>query len=195
MALSLIIPTTGRETLITALESALFQLYPEDECIVVRHGHSVETEKLVASFPATRYYEEFTDSPYGSDRRNLGMDKATGDYFVFLDDDNALADGALRAIRQKIEEYPGHALFFRLDQGPQGSYGPSNWYVADLTPNNISVENIVVPNDNKTPRWVYGEGPNNEDSKFARQCAELYPYEFIDVITHHYRPHTYYDTK
>ena len=37
-----------------------------------------------------------------SDARNVGIEKATGDFYVFLDSDDMLVDGAIEVLKKKI---------------------------------------------------------------------------------------------
>lgn len=186
MSLSIILPTINRPTLRAAIESVVPQLKLADELIVIGHGVLPKVAYAVSQYPKTRYFEDYTDSPYGADRRNVGMDYAYGSHFVFLDDDDILLPNALTIIRAQIRQQPEHLLFFRITQGV---HGISNWYIDKFIPHNIACANIVVPNTAITPRWTTPHD-DTEDWVFIKTCAEVFPYSFIDEVTHHYRPDT-----
>ena len=91
---SIIIPTYNRAALLTqAIESALAKTHPV-EVLVVDDGSTDETQKVVAQFGnAVKYYWKENSGAGGA--RNLGIEKAQGEYFIFLDDDDLLLPTAV----------------------------------------------------------------------------------------------------
>ena len=90
--ISIVMPTRNRETFIgDALKSVLNQSYQNLEIIVQNNNSKDNTEKIVKSFkdPRIRYYKSNDDLSLLSNWSGA-LNKAKGDYFLRLDDDNIL---------------------------------------------------------------------------------------------------------
>jgi len=96
--LSIVVATTGRSTLGSAIESATSQMLPGDEILVV--------------------FDDTGDA--GDTPRNKVLDSLHGTHIMFLDDDDELVPGALEIVRAFAEERPGRFGFFQGDRGPTG---------------------------------------------------------------------------
>jgi len=82
MKISLIIPSLNDPTLAHTLKALSNQTYPPDEIIVVGR----DEKNALASFPQVRFID--TLQPASAARaRNLGMQEARGDIFLFTDAD------------------------------------------------------------------------------------------------------------
>ena len=195
MSLSIILPTVNRPTLRAAIESVVPQLNFADELIVIGHGDLSEARIICAEYPKVRYFEEFTKSRMGGDRRNLGMNHAYGSHFVYLDDDDVLKPDALEIIRKNIKLYPDHLLFFRMEIHPMPLAAglflyPKIWGDESIHEGNNICANVVVPNSVDAPKWVSMPTCNpNEETVYIEKCSKYFPYKFIDAVTHIYRPH------
>lgn len=90
---SVIIPTYGRpDNLKRAIDSVIEQTYKNIEIIVIddnginsKKGH--ETSTLVRHYPHIIYIKLEKNSGGGM-ARNKGIERASGDYITFLDDDD-----------------------------------------------------------------------------------------------------------
>lgn len=93
---SIIIPAYNRADLIgETLDSVLSQTYMDWECLVVDDGSTDGTDKVVAEFVKKdqrfRWYSKSFKLPKGpSSSRNYGLEKANGEFVVFLDSDDLL---------------------------------------------------------------------------------------------------------
>lgn len=101
--LSIITPTWNRANLLTlCVESRRRQILGglQVEHIVVFDGPHEPTKRFDAyKWNDVRVYElEEHQNDYGSDARNLGLEKAKGRYVCFWDDDNYFHDNALSTI-------------------------------------------------------------------------------------------------
>lgn len=94
---SIIIPTYNNEKyIISAIQSVLNQNYLNIECIVVNDGSTDETAFVIANSIAERKISYYYQENKGvSAARNLGIEKSTGDYLLFLDADDILAPNAI----------------------------------------------------------------------------------------------------
>ena len=112
--LSLIIPTHNRAgQLLAALESVVRQDLPRDEweCVVVSNNSTDDTEARFAAFAAAhpgcglRLVAE--EGPGVSYARNRGLREAQAPLVAFIDDDERVNEGFLRAYLEFFETRPG----------------------------------------------------------------------------------------
>ena len=89
--ISVILPTLNRPTLKEALESVFKQSYSDFEIILVDTTGELKARSVFEEFKneKLRYFSSsrLLNSAEG---RNFGIKKATGDFFVFFDDDDVL---------------------------------------------------------------------------------------------------------
>lgn len=103
--ISIIITTwNSEETIISAIQSAINQEYEDLEIIIIDDGSVDNTEKKVAEFikdyKNIKYYKK--ENTGVSDTRNFGIRRATGEYIIFLDDDDYLEKGLLKNLKPYI---------------------------------------------------------------------------------------------
>jgi len=100
---SIIIPTFNRADIVSnAIKSILGQTYTNWELIVVDDGSTDNTEEVVNSFGDTRIKYFYKKNEERSIARNFGIDKATGEYISFLDDDDYYLPEFLSVFYEKI---------------------------------------------------------------------------------------------
>lgn len=94
--ISVIIPVyNGEKHLKEAIESALNQVFKPYEIIVVNDGSTDETQAVITSFGSR--IKAFSQDNLGSGAaRNLGVEKAAGNYLAFLDADDIWTPTRLR---------------------------------------------------------------------------------------------------
>ena len=111
--ISLVIPTHNRAAqLVAALESVVRQDLPRDEweCVVVSNNSTDDTEARFAAFAAAhpgcglRLVAE--EGPGVSYARNRGLAEARGGIVVFIDDDERVNEGFLRAYADFFDSHP-----------------------------------------------------------------------------------------
>lgn len=105
--LSIIVPTPDGDGLDTLLASLDPQLRPDDEVLIIGDTHDDPLSHLAAAIEGRG--EPYRFLPYdaghhcwGHCQMNYALTQATGDYLVFIDDDDTFAPGALAIIRQRI---------------------------------------------------------------------------------------------
>lgn len=106
MKFSVIIPVYNRpDEMAEMMESLAAQTEKNFEVVVVEDGSSLpcreEVEKY-ASVLETAYY--FKPNTGRSHTRNYGMEKATGDYFLFFDSDCILPSGYMHELNRCLQE-------------------------------------------------------------------------------------------
>ncbi len=101
---SVIIPTYNRgDFIVQTLDSVLEQTYRPIEVLVVDDGSTDDTEKVVKEWRKEHQTDVFIikylhqDNAGAPTARNTGMDHATGRYLQFLDSDDLLLPGKLKA--------------------------------------------------------------------------------------------------
>jgi glycosyltransferase involved in cell wall biosynthesis len=144
---SVIVPTSGRPSLVQTLASIVEQLEPGDEVIVLRDDS-----------------DDLGDTP-----RNEAMPRARGTHLLFMDDDDQYAKGALARIRRFAEEHPGRIGIFRM----RYLDGRLLWRHPALEYRNVSTQLFVVPNvPGKLGRWER-RGATIGDYVFISETAKL----------------------
>ncbi|MGP2441165.1 bifunctional glycosyltransferase/CDP-glycerol:glycerophosphate glycerophosphotransferase [Streptomyces sp. JW3] len=105
---SVIVPAYQVQAYLPAcLESVLSQSFPDFELIAVDDASPDACGDIVDEFaardPRVRPVHLPANQGLGP-ARNAGMSQATGDYLVFLDGDDTLTPGALRAVADRLKE-------------------------------------------------------------------------------------------
>ncbi len=107
---SVIVPTHNRSELLRqAVDSIVRQCYPLIEIIVIANGCRDDTESIVAKIqykhPKTIIFLKFDETLGGGKARNIGIDKAQGEYIAFLDDDDRWHPDKLATQVKLLNEY------------------------------------------------------------------------------------------
>ena len=112
---SLIIPCCDVEPYVReCLDSVLSQRFQSWECLVGVEASRDKTEEVVREYAERDpRIKVFTGPRSGScsASRNTGTDMATGEYVIFLDGDDTIAEGSLQRIYDKMAERPGADLY------------------------------------------------------------------------------------
>lgn len=107
LRISLIVPVFNRAGEINALlESLTKQDDKEFECIIVEDGSSAPCREICEKFRDKLNLKYFFKENEGrSIARNYGMDRADGDYFVFVDSDCILPPDYFSRLRARLKEH------------------------------------------------------------------------------------------
>lgn len=102
--LSLIIPLYNRpDEIRELLESLCTQSHGDFEVVVVEDGSSVKSDEIVHSFSnrlSISYFYKENSGPGQS--RNYGAERASGNYFIFLDSDCIIPEHYIEAVRSSL---------------------------------------------------------------------------------------------
>lgn len=103
---SVILPTHNRASLLPrAIESALPQLLPCDELIVVDDGSTDGTSAVMEPYrDRVRFVSHSNQGPGAA--RNHGIRLSSGDYVTFLDDDDEYLPHRLEIMRTVLDRFP-----------------------------------------------------------------------------------------
>ena len=97
-----------------ALDSVMKQSFGDWECICGIEESKDKTEEILREIADNdSRVRIFTHPRSGScsATRNIGIDMAQGEYVIFLDGDDSIADGSLARIAEKIKARPGADLY------------------------------------------------------------------------------------
>lgn len=112
---SIIVPCCDVEPYVReCLDSVLNQPFMDWECVVGVEKSKDATEAIVREYAAKDpRFRVFTGPRSGScsASRNTGIDLAQGEYVIFLDGDDTIADGCLQRLHDKIAARPGADIY------------------------------------------------------------------------------------
>lgn len=140
-SVSVVIPAYNHANYIEeSIHSVRSQGYPDVEIIVVNDGSPDGTGAILAPCVAShqiRYIEQ--PNRGAASARNRGLMEATGEFVIFLDDDDLSEDGSIRAQVDELSRLPGHVAVagcsVTLTDGvlgeppdfPSADYGPADF--------------------------------------------------------------------
>ena len=118
MKFSIIVPVYNVESyLCECLESLVRQDYGDFEIVLVNDGSTDNSPNICKEYEnrynKVRYYSK--DNGGLSDARNFGMKKAQGDYLIFVDSDDWIADETLKKFA-KVLDTPVDVLITRITE-------------------------------------------------------------------------------
>ena len=96
------------------LDSVVKQPFADWECLLGVEESKDDTEKIAREYSERDpRFKVFTGPRSGScsASRNTGIDMATGEYIIFLDGDDTIAEGSLQRLHDKIAARPGADLY------------------------------------------------------------------------------------
>ena len=112
---SFVVPCCDVEPYIEeCLRSILNQSFQDWECLINIETSKDKTEEIIREITAgDPRFRIFTGPRTGScsESRNIGIDNARGEYVIFLDGDDTIADGCLERLHEKICANPGADLY------------------------------------------------------------------------------------
>ena len=116
---SIIVPTYNRAHMIsTAIESVLAQTYKNWELIIVNDGSGDNTEEVVKNYTShdSRIKYFYQEKKGRSAARNHGIEKSSGQYISFLDDDDYYLKDFLLEFYKEIEKQEFAKAIFMCEQ-------------------------------------------------------------------------------
>lgn len=106
MLISIIIPTFNRSNLLVeAVDSVLSQDFVEKEIIVVDDGSTDDTSQQMSQFGNKMIYIKIKNAGV-SKARNIGIERARGEYIAFLDSDDLWLPKKLSYQMEYFEKHP-----------------------------------------------------------------------------------------
>lgn len=130
MKLSIIIPTHNRaESLKRTMDSIVaLQDEADSEFVIVDNNSTDDTKKVVESYSRIARYV-FEKNTSFTKARGTGAENATGDIFLYLDDDVIVRSGSLKEIVSIFSQYPDCGVIAAKIL-PQYEEEPPDWALA-----------------------------------------------------------------
>lgn len=193
---SLIIPTYNRASLIgDTLCSALDQIYPLYEVIVIDDGGNDNTQEIIDNLGSEKikYYKKKNGERGAA--RNFGWQVARGDYVTFLDSDDLLYNNYFEVASNFIlqEDYPTcFAQSYEIKDGLTKAVKTKAYHTPNKTINNEIVSgNFISCFGVFLKKELIEQACFEEDRLFAGtedwllwlQLAARYPFLFNNKIT------------
>lgn len=169
---SVIVPTVGRRTLTRTLQRLRLEDSGDLQVIVVSDGRRPRAEKIVGrvgrGWPALEYVTGPRTKWWGDAQRMEGIQRAQGDYLLFIDDDDVYRRGAFTTIRQAASEHPNRIIVFRM-MWP----GTILWAAPKLTHGNVGTPMMLIPNvPGRVGSWATAK-QYASDFYFLEECIRL----------------------
>lgn len=205
---SVIIPVYNRDVLIVeTLHSVRSQSYINWECIIVDDGSTDDTVAVVKEFcnQDKRFflYSRIENCKKGANTcRNIGVSKSSGDYLLFLDSDDILADECL-ANRVQTMESNSNLDFAVFDMGLLRNGEKEDYAYPDLSKKNKEeLEKLFItgplPWNMTRPFWkknffeqvgTFNENLRNfDDDEFNfRAIQQTIAFQFFRITDCYYR--------
>ena len=167
--ISVITPTIGRPSLAKMLSIVVPQLVKGDEVLVVGDGPTPAARKIVESFKSSfiKYEEHGPIWNYGNPQRNLAMSKATGQFLMFVDDDDPVP-GNVGIVKKAVAAIPDRPHMFKISIPGRGLFPNVRKVACGI----VSGQGFVPPNIKRLlGKW---SGRYVADFDFISSTAALY---------------------
>ena len=187
---SVIIPTYNRAGIIDrAIESVLAQTYQNWELIVVDDGSTDNTKEIVMSYNDERIKYFWKENEERSIARNYGIEKASGNYISFLDDDDYYLPEFFQEFNKKIIAENIPVAVFMCDEYTEDDEGNRklNYTPRHLLNNPVrmlweiqtSIRPFVIHRDIFKKEIFKEECPYGQDFHLAIRIVLKYPLFYI----------------
>lgn len=118
--ISIIIPTYNREDLIQkTLDSILAQSETNWECLLIDDGSTDQTWNVLQNYSSRDkrfkiFQRQDFNKPKGANAcRNIGIEKSSGDFILFLDSDDLLGFNFLSSVKDKITNTKNDLIIYQ----------------------------------------------------------------------------------
>lgn len=146
--LSVICPTIGRVSILDTIAAYLPQLSKDDEFIVVADGPIPEARALCSSLPLTYLETPEHIGDYGCTPCDYAIERAKGDYVLFIGDDDLPTSEAVSIIKKGLSLRPELPHLF-------ATYHTNRVLLDSLECGHVTGQQIVIPRDmSKMPKMA-----------------------------------------
>lgn len=165
MKLSIIIPVYNAEKYIDrCIQSILINQFKDYEIILIDDGSTDRSLNIIQKY-ANEYIHVFSNKNHGVGyTRNYGLNKAKGEYIIFIDSDDYIDQDYLSTLLDSIDGYNVCISGVRFVDTKYKSLGTrkavnSNWgkYQLPLTAGKIFKKSYILENNILYPEYAIGE--------------------------------------
>ncbi len=192
---SVICRTVGRPELIKALESIASQNYPHIELVLV-NATKIDLsafETLLESLNTVKVYPE--QALKRSDAANAGLEAASGDYLMFLDDDDWIDTDHIASLTDYLNTHDEiRAVYSSVQKSNSKGENIPYVFAHDYDPLTLMRDNYIPIHSMLFSRSLLDEGCRfdeefdiYEDWDFWLQLSRYTNFHHIDKISAHYR--------
>lgn len=179
---SVIVPVHNAEKYMRRGMNSIFsQDFKDFEAVIVLDSCTDESEYIVNEYTAyTTHKKLYTDFGRAGMARNAGLDAATGEWILFMDDDDWFLPGAFEAIAQELEKQKEiDVLAFCFEWKGQGIaiQRPGRVYPAIW---NKAWRREFIGSE-RFPDWIH-----TDDLGFAWKMHPRARFGFLNVPLYHY---------
>lgn len=146
MKLSVIMPVyNAQEYIKTAIESVLHQDFDDFELIIVNDGSDDNTLNVINQFDDSRISLINQPRKGPGAARNRALERAAGEYIMFLDSDDFFLDDALKTAYAEAKANDSDISIFQIIKYCNGEFSQNDWFGLDNFPDEL--ENRVFKAD------------------------------------------------
>jgi len=193
---TVIIPTHCRAQLLErSIDSLRSQTFRDFEIIVVSDCADQETSRVAAcKLSDLDVFIKRRGLPGPAESRNYGLEIASGDYVIFLDDDDTLAPAYLETLYSECQNNRGEVLYCNFQVVSENRYTFPATFIRDescslssIPLSQLYVKNFIPNNVLAYPRMTLGKkrfDPHlkvNEDWDFLLNIAEDAELQYRDI--------------
>jgi len=203
---SVIVPIYNTAKYLTGcIDSVLSQKYEDFELILVNDGSTDSSEDICKGYTDNRVRYFYKENGGLSSARNYGMDKALGEYIVFIDSDDFIDNDCISYLQQKANETKADIVLCGFYLQSKDSIIPvtaESGFFAGEEINKVIVElkskNLIDTSCNKIYKasflrengLTFPEGEIFEDTAFNLNLLRFNPKIFVsDKCFYHYIQH------
>ncbi|GEB93259.1 glycosyltransferase [Streptococcus thermophilus] len=149
--LSIIIPTYNSENyILNCLNSIIFDKFTDFEVIIINDGSTDKTKEVVEKISDKRIKLYNNENHGVSYSRNFGLERANGEYIMFVDSDDTIEHNSIDVMMNYILEYKADIVI--------GQFESKNCDLITFQGNEIKqlIDALIVPNKNELDSSLLG---------------------------------------
>jgi hypothetical protein len=181
--ISILLVTRNRAPLLRrAVESVLAQTYRRWELVVVNDSSTDETKLVIEAVQDRRVRLIDSDGSGAAHALNLGLSEASGSVVAFLDDDNLMAPGWLRAVAVALQERPELSAVYGAQLRSSERHVPAEAFLLFVSP--FDWGRLVQ--GNFIDIGVVAHRNALQGLSFDEELGHLYDWDYVVALAHRF---------
>ena len=195
---SIIIPTRNRAPLLKhCIASVIAQSCTDFELIIIDDGSEDETKQIVSSFRDDRVKYYYQTHKERSTARNLGLEKVSGKYICFIDDDDYILNHHLSSFKNAIinKKYKQEILRIGYKYNSGTKIGPIYSKAEHRNPIQFALKNmcglwtLCIPTQYCADIRFPEEFPHWQDTYYILRLLANHSFKQLREVSYVYRIH------